>query len=133
MYSRYFDPVARKHYPSSTTIYQVNKHHTSKRLAYFGLSIGFSKAYCHQRCKLRFAGPMSLTRLEEGKTVLAHTPLEESLVGAQKFILTNNFSIKCLEKLPFEKNHITLEKFYLKILNGNQYIDYLRFRFSNNA
>ncbi len=35
--------------PLSTTIYPINEHHTHTRLAYFCLSIGFSKAYCHHR------------------------------------------------------------------------------------
>jgi hypothetical protein len=46
---------------------------TSTRLAYFRLSIGFSKAYCHHRCWLGYTEPVSPTGVEEGETVLVNT------------------------------------------------------------
>jgi hypothetical protein len=48
-------------YPISNNHLRVNKHHTSTRLAYFHLSIGFPKAYCHHG--------HHTTGFEDGETV----------------------------------------------------------------
>ncbi len=67
----YFDPENNNNH------LWVNKHHTrtSTRLTYFRLSIGFLKAFCHNRFYLGFLETISPAGVEERETSSTHPQL----------------------------------------------------------
>jgi hypothetical protein len=76
MYSRYFDPVTgNQHRSESINII----HH--KIWAWFRLSIGFSKVYCHHSREPGYVESISPNWVKEGKTLLLLQKLLLSLLG----------------------------------------------------